>query len=510
MRRSHWTSRVKVARVLLAVACCATVAAQTQTEFPTQALGEAAFAQTLVQRNLELQYAKRSVDVAHALARGESGVYEPIVFGGVKHTDTQRQRSVEEVAANIFANSQSLLDEESRLIELGVKARTGWGGDLSLSAQRAQRRSNILLNSGTQLEVNAGIALSYRQPLARGRGAGAVETDWKVAQLEARATAWQYRQQLQKIVAEGLSLYWQIETADRIVAARQRLVELAAALVESVRQRVAAGKLAPLAVGEIEREHALRQGDLLRAEQTRDELRLRMMSSLNADSQHWNVLRLAADYGQTKPLPTTALEAALAKWAPLRVAQLRQEQGRLRLAYAENQALPTADLVLTHRQSGLADSTGAWAIAKSNRYPEWSLGLNVELGVWGERRAAAQQLAQQERVRQSQFEIDAIRIAFRNDWFSRQRAWTRVQQEIGVLKTEVQRRWDAWQAQGQRQALGMGGESSVWTAQQDWLDSQVRLLDAQGRGEAARLSLLLAQGDLLAQYHINETLIAGD
>lgn len=484
--------------------------AQSPSPLPYEALSEASFAQTLVQRNLELRYAKRSVDVAAALAAGESGVYEPVVFGTIRHTDTERQRSVEEVAANIFANSESQLDEESRLLELGVKGRTGWGGDLSLSAQRAERKSNVLLDSGTELEVSTGLALSYRQPLARGRGATAVETDWRVARLEAQATRWQYRQQLQKIVAEGLSLFWQVETADRIVAARERLATLAGWLVDAGRERVAAGKLAPLAVSELSRDLAARRSELLRAEQTRDELRLRMMSNLNAGSEQMHDLRLTARYGDSQAPALVTLDQALALWAPYQVALLRRAQGQLRLAYAENQAMPAADLVMTHRQTGLADSNGAWELAKGNRFPEWSVGLTVELGAWGERRAVAQQIAQQERVRQSATEMEAISVAFRNDWFTRQQAWSRAQQEIKLLRDDVQGRWDVWQAERQRQAQGLSGQSMVWMAEQDWWDSQVRLLDAQGRAEAARLSLMLAQGELLKQYGINDGLYQGD
>ena len=472
-------------------------------------LSELGFVQALVERNLELAYAKRSVLVAETLASGESGVYEPILYGTVKHAQTQRQRNVEEMTSSFTTAGEAKLDEESRQMELGVRGKTEAGGELSLSAKRSERKSNILLKNGTDLEVSTAISLSYRQPLLRGRGQLAVEVDWQVARLEALATAWQYRQQLQKVTAESLSLFWQVVTADQIVAYRERLLRNASTLLEAGRERVSAGKLAPLALVDLQREQVAREADLLRAKQTRDEVRLRVLSNLDAPAKHLEDLALRARYEQDLAPKPIDLTEALSRWAPYQVARIRMLQGSLRLQYADNQSRPAADVIMGYNQTGLADTKGAWDLAKSTAFPDWFVGLNMELGLWGERKATAQKIAQQERVRQSDTELAAIASAFRNDWATRQRAWERAGSEIRLLKAELQRRQEVWQAEQARAEQGLSTASSVMLLEQDVLDSEIRLVDAQGRAEAARLSLMLAQGELLKHYGVTYEVAQG-
>jgi outer membrane protein TolC len=309
---------------------------------------------------------------------------------------------------------------------------------------------------------------------------------------------------LQKITAEGLSNYWQIRTADEVVEARRELATIAGQMIDDARARVNAGKLSDLALGQMERELAVRQSDLLRAEQTRDELKLRLLSTLNLPSDQLAAVQLVSTYGQMNAGSLDDLDQILSRWAPYQIARLRKEQGVQRLAFARNQQLPAADLVVSLSQSGMSENNYyARRIALGQRFPEWYVGMNVELGLWGERKASAQMVAQQNRVNQSDTELAAIRIAFANDWFARQQAWGRAQSELKLMRTESASRQRMAQAEQQRLDAGMGSRAAAWIAQQDALESHIRLLDAQGRAESARLSLLLAQGKLLDTYGVS-------
>ena len=497
----------------LALCASATGFTQTTGNGVVEVLDERSFVQALTERNLELQFGRQSVDVAAELARGETGVYEPVLFGSVRNGDTERLRSTLEREGLLLgglngakaSDTQIFLNQESRQMELGVRGRTAVGGEVSLSARRDETKSNVLKTAGTDLEVNAALALTYKQPLMRGRGAVAVETDLRVAELEWQATQWQHRQQLQKITAEGLSSFWQIRTADEVVSARQELARIAAAMIEDARSRVAAGKLSDLAMGQLERELAVRQSDVLRAEQTRDELLLRLFSTLNLPSSQLDLVQLSGPFGEADAGPEVDLETALAQWAPYQIARLRREQGAKRLDYARNQSLPGADLVMSYSQTALSDPQGkdAWERAKGPNFPDWYIGVNVELGLWGQRRASAQMLAQEYRLSQSDTELQAIRIAFANDWFARQQAWQRAQSELTLMRTEYASREHMAQAEQQRLDAGMGSRAAAWVTQQEALESLIRLRDAQGRAESARLSLLLAKGTLLNTYGVS-------
>ena len=143
---------------------------------------------------------------------------------------------------------------------------------------------------------------------------------------------------------------------------------------------------------------------------------------------------------------------------------------------------------------------------RDNTYPEWYVGLNVELGALGNRRADAQWVAQVRRVEQSETEMSAIRQTFLNDRQSKQRSRDQLQRETVLMQAEVNTRQLLLDDERQRFQAGMGLLSNLLQAEQDLLESRLRAADARGRLETARLALLLADGTLLASYGIDTPL----
>ena len=507
-RMRHWHGLSRWMGLALLLGAAATVQAAETAALGLSALTPRALAQALTLRNLELAYGRESVAVSASLAEAEAALYEPVLFASLKHSRTERQRTIDEMTANFTAASESLLDEKGRSLELGVRQRLSTGAELSLSARQSERSNNVLARANTQREATASLVLSFKQPLWRGRGEVVTETDRRVAELESEVVRWQYLQQLHKILAEGLVLYWQAQVATEGAHWRQRLLESSEALLQDAAQRIEAGKWAPRVQLELERVRLGREADLLRARQSRDELLIRLLSNLDLDARHLEELQLAPEATPMRAEELRNPEDSLAAWAPYRVAELRQRQGELRLAFADNQRMPVVDLVLTWGQSGLGNNQGrgAWPLARSGRFPEWYVGFNVELGAQGDRRAEAQWLAQQRRMSQADTEIAAIRQAFLNDRASKQQALQRVQQEAELLDREVQARQTLLADERQRFEAGMGLLSTLLQAEQDLMESRIRLADARGRLETARIGLLLAEGGLLSAHGIETPL----
>lgn len=490
---------------------CLSVQAQSQTD--AQALRvpltARALAQALTVRNLELVYGRDSVAVSTSLADAEAALYEPTLFASAKRSMTERQRTTEEKNTNPFVQQQSMLDEQSKTAEAGVRQRLPLGGELSVSARQALRASNILANGSPpiSLEVNAGLVLAFKQPLLRGAGIAVTETDKRVAEIEAQVAQWQYLQQLNKVLAESLSLYWQAVVAEQATGWRDQLLVSTESLAQDARVRIEAGKLAPRATLELARARLMRQADLGRAVQTRDELKLRLLSSLDLDAAQLASLQLDATSGGLVP-DTNTPDAALAQWPPYQVARLRKVQGELRLAYADNQRRPLVDLVMSYTNSGLANANkrAAWSTVKGGDFPDWYVGLNMEFGAFGNQRSEAQWVAQARRVAQSDTEIAAIRQAFLNDRRTKQLAQDQLVRETSLMVQEVQTRQALLDDERQRFNAGLGLLSTLLQAEQDLIESRIRQADAQGRLETARLSLLLADGGLLLAYGIDTPL----
>ncbi len=466
-------------------------------------------AQALTVRNLELAYGRESVSIGASMAAAEAALYEPILFASAKRTSIERQRTTEEKSSNIFVQQDNMLDEDGRTVEAGVRQRIPFGGELSVSARQAQRSSNVLAKSAppVTLEINSGLVLSFKQPLLRGAGVGVTETDKRVSEIESLVTQWQYLQQLNKVLAEGLSLFWQTEVASQATRWREQLLAGTESLVQDARVRVEAGKLAPRANLELSRVLLAREADLGRAVQTRDELKLRLLSSLDLDAALLPGLQL--DGQSVSPnVAATTVDEALAQWSPYQVAMLRKRQGELRLAFASNQRRPAVDLVMSYTQGGLANAKTrtAWSTVKDGDYPEWFVGLNIELGAQGNRKAASQMVAQAKRVEQSDTEIAAIRQAFLNDRRAKLMARDQLLRETDLTGREVQTRQALLDDERQRFNAGLGLLGNLLQAEQELLESRIRAADALGRLETARLALLLADGTLLSAYGIDTPL----
>lgn len=501
--------------LLIAFVAGGAVQAQDQAQAPVQAplplssgLTPRTLAQMLTVRNLELAYGRGSLAVSVSLADAEAALYEPILYSNLKRSVIERQRSTEEKSSNPFGPQDNVLDEQGRTAEAGVRQRIPFGGELSLGGRHAERSNNILSksNPAIPLEVNAGLVLTFKQPLWRGAGIAVTETDKRIAEIESRVAQWQYVQQLHKVLAENLSLFWQTEIASQAVRLREQLLVSTQALAQDAQVRIDAGKLAARVNLEIERVRLMREADMLRAVQTRDELKLRLLSGLDLDATQLPLLQLEPQpFAGSSP---QSVDAALGMWAPYQVALLRKRQGEIRLDFADNQRRSAVDLVVSYTRSGLANSTrrGAWEIVKDGTYPDWYVGLNIEVGAQGNRRANAQWLAQVHRVEQSDTEIAAIRQVFLNDRQGKQMAQEQLQREAVLMRQEVQTREVLLEDERQRFNAGVGLLSTLLQSEQDLIESRIRLADAQGRLETARIARLLADGNLLASYGIDVTL----
>jgi outer membrane protein TolC len=496
--------------LVLAAGLASALSLQAQELDPlSKPLSPRAFAQALAVRNLELVYGRDSVAIGALLAQAEAALYEPIVFSSIKRSSSERQRSTEEKSSNIFVQQVSALDEDGRTAEAGVRQRLPTGGELSVSGRHVQRSSNVLAKSSpaVTLEVNAALALTFKQPLLRGAGTEVTETDKRVAEIEAQIAQWQYLQQLNKVLSEGLSLYWQADAAAQAHRLRAQLLAATDSLTQDARARIEAGKLAARANLELMRVRLMREADLGRAAQARDELKLRMLSSLDLSASHLSQLQLDALASPPRGLTRTA-DDALAQWAPFQVARLRKLQGELRLVFADNQRKPALDLVMARTNTGLANASrrAAWSTVAHGTYPDWYVGLNLELGAFGNEKAKAQWLAQARRVEQSETEMAAIRQAFLNDRHTKQMAVDQLLREAELIQREVQARQALLDDERLRFESGLGLLSNLIQAEQDLLESRIRITDTQGRLETARLALLLADGGLLTAYGIDTPL----
>jgi outer membrane protein len=487
------------------------VASSQDSSVPKLILNPTSFAQLLLMRSLEIEYSRYSKEVAERIFAAESALYESVMYGNYRKTDTQRQRTTEEKAITMLSTNDYVLYENAKSAETGIKQLFPTGAEVTIGTRLVERSNNIMAKYNTNLEVTSALVVTVKQPLLKGAGVTVTEADKRVAEYESLITAWQSRQQLLKVLSEGLSLFWQAQMAHQVAGLRLEMYRTAEALVADARQRVLAGKLPPRSIQELDRFRLTRQADWVRYQQNANELQSRILTQLNyrrvdiagVELQPHAVetlAQVASDGGD-------AVDYALDSWAPFQVSRLKVAQARTRLAYAANQRLPSLDFQYSYSSNGLAESFRPSAsLVKQNTYPDWWVGFNFEMPLSGNEKAKAQFQAQNLRVAQAETELSAVRLSLENDLFSKRSEIESTRKEVAIYQTDVQLKTALRKSEQLRFEAGLGLVSGLIQSDQDLLEAQIRLLDAKGRLEIARLALSLADGTLLETHHVEAAL----
>ena len=514
--------------VLLAAICFSTslpaqqVVAQDTTAEVTTAQGSAQFPSSgevslnarylvhwVVARNADALYAQLQAKVNQRLYEGEQALYEPKVYLNLKHQDTHRLRTAEEKASSALTSNLNELKEQDSTMETGVRRLLPSGAELTASYRLARTRSNIIAGAADQLgsEYDGALNLSLKQPLLRGRGRGITEADLKVAKLERDIGALEYQDKVLQTAADALVGYWKLYAADAVYAIRQQALDNVQAIDRDVHRRVEAGRLPRTEQLESKIAVASRQAELARATQALADAQTRIKLLLNLSGDFGQLRLQAGQAPDTEKVETLSaaqrFKQSVDNWPKYRIARLKREQEGLRLAYADDEKKPSLDLLLGYSRTSLDGQMGSAARNVLERnYPDWYVGLNLEMPIGGNGKAVAQYGAQQERVRKSELQIQSARNDLANDI---QRRAVQLQSALGELRQlqeEVRLRAQLLETERTQYRMGKVRLSQVLDREHDLNVSRQRQVESAVRLELARVALHLADGSLLAQYAI--------
>lgn len=467
-----------------------------------------AFLRMLVARNLEIQYSKLSTDVTRHLEQGESALYEPTFFMGIRQEGRNRQRTPDERLQNTFTAGTAVLDETARNDEFGIRSKLPTGADVTVS-YKSNRKSNNLISktSAFDTEYTDLLNITLRQPLLRNAGRAVTETDRRIAELEHQISLQQLAQQTMKASIDGLNVYWQLYRAQETVALRKEALATSEALMADAGSRVSAGRAPASALFEMRGAVLNREAELARSLQALLESRSKLSTTVNLiwnDREPLTIGPQPFSFAAPQTAESPAMDQVLRLWSPYQIALLRQQQAQMRLNFAGNQALPVVDLVMSYGGTGFSNKPEeARKTAGQGNYPDWYVGLNFELPLGGNQKAIQQLLAQGTRMEQAELELQAIRNSFTNDLAVRQGD---LQNSLGVLdlsSKEVQLRQRIFDNERQRVQIGSGSLSNLIQKQADYIESKQRMLENQIRYEMALAMLQYTQGSLLSDNGIH-------
>jgi outer membrane protein TolC len=472
---------------------------------PTQLL------QLVIERNAQILMSRMQARASGLMAEGERAVYDPVLFSSLRREGRARQRTGDEIITTLNAPTQNeLLDEDANSLESGLRQRASTGAELSMSVRLNRRRNNLVPMTATHPEQKQALVVSVRQPLMKGMGRQVVETDMEVARLDGEIALLDYRQQLERVSAEALTAYWQLQRAREVLEVLARSRDTSRSLLRDIESRVEVGRVAPIGAVEARGALMLREAEIARTEQSlRDaEARIKGLLRATGEERRPEALKIIANTPARKfdyqpDTSITAIERAVDRWPAVRIAALRRDQSVVRLNFADNQRRPSLDLQASYSTSGMAYEFGrAWEFARTTRFPDWYVGVNFEVPLVGNRKANSLYEAQALRLRQSEEELNSVRAGIAIDLRARLDQLISSRDEIGRYAAEVDLRRQLLELERRQLTLGISRVGQVLQREADFVESSLRMIESETRAALLLTGIMLADGSLLPRHSI--------
>jgi HAE1 family hydrophobic/amphiphilic exporter-1 len=240
----------------------------------------------------------------------------------------------------------------------GVSGQTANGLQYSAGITQTRTYNNVIINTFNPYYL-ASLNLSVTQPLLKNAGMNAVKRQLKLAVLDADYDAAQTLVDASNTIAQVEDAYWDLVAGWRNVAIQEE------ALHEAVEQQRTAVRLArrgavpPITAVESETQVANFQSQIFSALQNVSQLQTQLKGLIASDTSDpiWAANLVPSSPVQELPTPRD-LDAVVALAGQLRpemrqIADQRHEAD-VDLAYAKNQELPQADLVVQYVSNGFA------------------------------------------------------------------------------------------------------------------------------------------------------------
>jgi outer membrane protein TolC len=193
-----------------------------------------------------------------------------------------------------------------------------------------------------------------------------------------------------------------------------------------------------------------------------------------------------------------SLGVALTKRQDFLMRKVMVEREGVQLSYAENQTLPRIDLVASYGINGLEYSEQtAFNWQRMSDYPTWSLGVQMQIPLDGNRQGRADLRAAALRREDAMLSLKAAEIAIAND----------IDTSL-ALRASVAERWELWRQIAEREQKQLDLERRKFTAgrsdvrevlqrEERVINAKVSTLEQQAAYAKAQTMLDAAQGTLL-------------
>lgn len=454
-----------------------------------------------VEHNLDLATQEIATDVARFNALGSWGAFDPLLTlnAGLSESEFQGSSSL---------SGGTVLEEDSESVSGSLALPLRTGGDLSLSYDRTNTRTN---NQFAAFDVSttdvATVALT--QPLLRGawsRYATATQREAEIAHAKERAREREVEARLRKGVYDA---YWSLVSAEEQLAVRERAVELGREQLARENRRLEVGSGTEVDVLQAETNVAQQEEQRLRAQAdlraAEDVLRTLLFQSERGEGEE----RLSSwdwPIRPTTPLPATRSDAvydwmasfdrALGARAELEAARLEIDASEVRFSKTRSERRPRLDLELSSSSAGFgADPSDALDTALGWDFPTHRAGLIFSAPIRNQTARYAERAARAG-VRSARLAYDKAELDVLAQVRSAVRDVSYQTEAVAAAQTSrelAERQLDAERA---RHDVGISTTFQVLQFQQDLAEALSAERAAQAAYAKALAALAHAEGDL--------------
>ena len=281
---------------------------------------------------------------------------------------------------------------DERTLESGIKKKTTTGSEWSLSYALTRNWDDL---SGRPLPTRYEPILGFqlRQPLLRDAWKGVTLAGVDIAKLNYEIALLDFRKKAEDITTQVISAYWQLMQTRRNLVIHQRLLERTQETFEKVEGRREIDAT-DVQIKQTEAYVKIREAALLQIKKQvldAQDVLIRLMgdAQLNLFDEFYIVPSsepslIAEEYEVEK-----LLETALQKNPVIQQAKIGVEIADINIRVAENQDMPSLDLVTSARTQGLAKSPkNAQDNLNTGDYVSYGIGLSLEYPIGNRQRDA--------------------------------------------------------------------------------------------------------------------------
>lgn len=457
----------------------------------------------VIANNQQIQSQKLQWGIQKAEEAKARSIFEPRLVSSIQLEDRSQKNSAEQAASRQFALTY---DERNWDFSAAVQGLLPTGGQVQLGYD-SRRLSNTLTRTlaDEDREYQMFLGLSLTQPLLKNAGVATTMSGIRVAEVESELAFQEFRQEVMRTVGEAGARYWNFFQAQEILKLRDESLRAARLLLQDSEERHRLGKMAKTEVLEAQAGmvNRLAQQSEVRQEHLEAMNRLRSLVSQAVD-------RSSAAFQATEPasaLPAVDDQLLLKNAIRLRpeylAAQKKIQRAGLKVAYAKNQSWPELDLKASFGLNGLDFSKGdSWEQIEESRFKDWSLGLNLQLPLLGNREGkSALEQANLEKQR-ALVGLKAVEIELANGIDTGVQHVHSAAEQLAHANSVVEIQQQLFEVELVRLQAGKSNTRLVLEREENYRKAQESAVKNRVNLHKALLSLELAGGTILLNHNV--------